>query len=260
MAIIVNPGATFRPAFQAPDGDETLTVTAKIFQDGSQIGSNISCSHVSGGLYEGSATAPSSEGDFSIQYTNNSALFSTETTTLSVIRSWRPSFGAGAAEVDISGIKAIVDKSIEEKLKIILDELAKKSEFNPKSDLVKTDIRPTSLRPILDKIDKVKPNVQPIIQQVKSTIKSEMKNVKLPPQVDRTDEVLNKIKNQTIHVTAEPDPRLVNAMVEQNQKIDALNRGILSTIKTSFNTISKQIQPFLKVNNILERFKSEKRD
>ncbi len=252
MAISTNPGATMFVSFQATDKDETLTVTGKIYQDGSQVGSDITLSHVADGMYEGSVSAPGSEGTFTIVYTTDSAVHETISETISVRHSWRPSFGGGGEAVIPKNILDPMVKGMKllaEEMMRIEVELAKKSEFNPNRDLVKTI--PTSMRPIMDKIDKIPQKIKmpSVIKTDNSDVVKAVQQIKV---VDRTNEILSKIKNQTIHVVAEPDPRIVNALVEQNNKIDSLSQRIASTITNAFGAITRRIQPFLNINNAIQ--------
>ena len=179
--MIGNPGETLHLSWQSKLGETGLYPQAKIYNNAETLMATVNLTHRQDGLYT-STTSIDSEGVYTMQtiayedsgHTSQSGVDEILSETISIQYSWRPSMGSSKADVDPSQIKKAVEEALKDKLEKIMEELKKKSEFNPKSDLVKTDIKQTSLRPILDKIDKIKIPQVKVVDNSKQI--SELKN------------------------------------------------------------------------------------
>uniref|UniRef100_A0A6H1ZKU1 Uncharacterized protein n=1 Tax=viral metagenome TaxID=1070528 RepID=A0A6H1ZKU1_9ZZZZ len=266
MAITANPGATIKLSWQQNQGTTTLYPQAVIKNSAGTTMDTVSLTHDSNGLYAGTTALLVDEGTYSCQFlvytdsghTSLSGVDEIVHETISIQRSWRPSFGGG-------GEATIPKKILDPLLKLLKDisdrqdkleiELAKKSEFNPNRDVVKTDIKPTSLRFLVDKLDKLKnPVVKVDTTQITSFLKKMDKRIEKADFTPNERRIINAISNIRFDT-----PKISLDSVEQ--MIDEHHRqSILEDRKVSrkIDGLMRIIQPFLKINNILERFKSEK--
>ncbi len=175
MSIVANPGAVVLLTWQSKLGETNLFPQAVIKDDSGNTKATVNLTHDSNGAYTGTTALLNSEGIYRVQYiafvdsghTTQSGVDEIISESISIQHSWRPSFGGGG-EVVIP--KEILDpivkgmKLLAEEMMKIKAELDKKSEFNPNKDMVKTDIQPTSMRPIMEKIDNI-PNKITIARQ-----------------------------------------------------------------------------------------------
>lgn len=265
--ILASPGTTIHLSWQATDGDATLTVTGKIYKnDDTQLGSNISLTHVASGLYTATTTI-NDEGVYTILYTTNSAVHETTSETISIQYGWRPSMGSAEATIP----KTLLDPLLKE-IKDLKDgqgkleqELGKKSEFNPNRDVVKTDVRPTSLRPLGDKMDKfkneIKSEVRKPAQQKDLTkdferIERNIREMKMGKDQKMTS-FLNQISVLVGSLKTQQTPNKIEQMLEVFNQEEGKRHNEL---KELFHQFQVSIQPFLKINNILDRFKKNEED
>lgn len=249
--IVVNPGETILLSYQAADEDATLTVTVKIYKnDSTQLGTDISLTHVAGGLYT-STTTINDEGTYTARYDPADADRATSVETISVQRSWRPSFGQAEATVDPKQIKMITEP-IEKRLERIEEELKQKSEFDPDKQKVKTDISipPVSFRAVNDRLDNFNNLIKQLLKAKDYTlqfkeIKNQIDNI---PKVDLAflNTGLNKIGEQ-INQIKFPEISEVDLSPIANQ-IDSLNQQqkknsveIKENLSQTFSQIKKTL-------------------
>jgi len=261
MAIIADPNSTIYVTYQATDKDETLTVVGKIYQNGSQVGSDISLTHVADGMYEGSVTAPSSEGILTIVYTTNSAVHETISETISIRRSFRPSFGQAEAKVDPAVLRKIMKDEFGKELEELREAIARKSEFDPNRDMVRTDIKPTSLRPIIEtmerKIGSIKfggknKDYTQDLKRIEKTINElkQSKNIEVKAFANQMTSAIASIKQKN-------DPQLSGLMLNLIDMVEMFNKADDKRHKDTFKKIQKlenmivpllsNLPPFLKV-------------
>uniref|UniRef100_A0A6H1ZXI9 Uncharacterized protein n=1 Tax=viral metagenome TaxID=1070528 RepID=A0A6H1ZXI9_9ZZZZ len=206
--MIGNPGETLHLSWQSKLGETGLYPQAKIYDNAETLMATVNLTHRQDGLYTGTTAALNDEGVYTMQtiayedsgHTSQSGVDEILSETISIQYSWRPSFGSTKADIDPKVIKSAIDEALKDKLKEVMEELKKKSEFNPKSDLVKTDIKQTSLRPILDKIDKIKiPQVKVVdnskqISELKNQVISAIESI--PKTEFDTTGIIGEIKKQ----------------------------------------------------------------
>ena len=270
MSIVANPGATILLTWQSKLGETNLYPRAVIKDNAGATKATVDLTHDANGAYTGTTAALNDEGVYTMQiiayedsgHTTQSGVDEILSETISIQYSWRPSFGSTKADIDPKVIKSAIDEALKDKLKEVMEELKKKSEFNPKSDLVKTDIKQTSLRPILDKIDKIPQKVKlpSIIKSDNSNLvrafeklQNEVKNNKtdFTPNESRIIKVLSLMKsNSNDGVFFERLEKMLEQLHIQAARRDTETKGLI-------NKVMIMIQPFLKINNILERFRGK---
>ena len=254
--MIASPGATIKLSWQQTQGDTSLYPQAVIKDSAGTTIATVSLTHDSNGLYAGTTTLLVAEGTYSCQflpYTNAghttlSGVDEIVHETISIQYGWRPSFGGGGGTATIP--KNIIDpllkilKEIAEKQEKLEIELAKKSEFNPKKDIVKTDIKPTSLRYLIDKLDKIQPQKQKdyttLIERIKNQIVKEIQNI---PKIDL--EVLSsgieKLKSGQIKDSSFRQ-ELIQSVNNLDNKLKSIGGNISLIPKSDFSSSIGEIK------------------
>jgi len=261
--ILGQPGETLHLSWQSKLGETTLYPQAKIYDNAETLLATVNLTHRQDGLYT-STTSIGDEGVYTAQYiaytdsghTAQSGVDEIISETISIQRSWRPTIlntndlgGISEKELDplVKGMTLLAEEMAK-----IKKELDKKSEFNPSSDKVKTDFQPTSLRPILEKMDNIKIKVPQVNIDSSKIIKAIEKNK--PKETDLTP-VISAIKNQKFPIPKVIIPNTTEKMLEVMHK-NSVKRDIV--VRGLINKLMIMIKPFLKINNILERFNGKK--
>ena len=270
--ILANPGETIKLSWQQNQGDTSLYPRAVIKDSGGTTKATVDLTHDSNGLYAGTTSALVDEGTYSCQYlpyedsghTTLSGVDEIVSETISIQRSWRPSFDGAEATIPKTILNPLIKsiKNLEKELGLVKTELAKKSEFNPRKDIVKTDIKPTSMRFLIDKIDKIKmpSSIKIDNSQIISLINKLEKKIE-GNKIDFTQNeirIIGELKNQISNIKVSQDTRFFERLEKMIDMlhIEATKRD--GKISGKVDSLTKMIMPFLKINNILERFKSEK--
>jgi hypothetical protein len=165
------PGDTIDLSVALYDGAEDQYPQAKIYDTAGTLVSTVNLSHSANGLYQGTYTPDGTYKYLAVHYiiysnsghTTENTQYSRTTDRIYCNKDYvTPGFGslsATLAKEDIDRIVESLEKTIEKNVNLqeILDEIRKKSEFNPKKDKVKTDIKipVTNLREINDKLDNI---------------------------------------------------------------------------------------------------------
>jgi len=163
----VEPGETLKLFWQSSDKTSTLYPQATIKDASGTTIATVNLSHSVNGLYTGTTTL-SSTGNYTAQiivytdagYTTESGVDAVVTDSICATYSFKPIFGGaptGITKEEIEAIRKPLEEMIKELERKLRDELKKKSEFDPKEDLVKTDIKipQINLREIKDELNKL---------------------------------------------------------------------------------------------------------
>ena len=164
------PGDTIDLSVALYDGATNQYPQAKIYDTGGNLVTTIDLSHIANGLYQGTYTPSGAYKHLTVHYiiysdsghTTENTLYSRTMDKLYINYDYKPpSFGMATVEATIStkDKKELVKEIIEKiGLSELLDEIRKKSEFNPKKDKVKTDIKipAISMRDTKERLDEIK--------------------------------------------------------------------------------------------------------
>lgn len=165
------PGDTISLSYNATDRATSLYPKAFIYDTSGNEITTVNLAHVANGLYQGAYTPDGAYKILTVHYipysdagrTTEADYESAEDKIYCNKDYIAPGFGSTTALISVEDKEDIVKKileKIEGKLDFtqIMDELSKKSEFDPLKDKVKTDIKipNTSFRDITDKLDELK--------------------------------------------------------------------------------------------------------
>ena len=166
------PGVAVPLSYTTVDRATDVYPKAFVYNSAGTEITTVNLSHIANGFYVGSYTPDGTYETLKIHYVVYSDAARTVVSDvhggseefLYVKYAWKPQgFGSVStvlSKEDINKIVESLEKTIEGKINLqeILDELRKKSEFDPKKDKVKTDIKipAISLREVNDKLDTIK--------------------------------------------------------------------------------------------------------
>ena len=263
---VVEPGENLILTWSSPSGETTLYPQAKIYDKSGTLMDTVSLTHLNNGVYTGNSTALSSTGNYVaiiIVYTNSGHTVTSDVDQ--VINEpihcgygFRPSFGGSSATIDYSQISKVFDDLLKKKFEEILRELEKKSEFDPKKDIVIT--QQSNFRWLVDKMDSL---IVEMKKGVKVSVQQKDYTLTLDKISKQKDEIIKEIKNnrqdlspliKTISdIKIEiPDRKESFEAEKVAELVNRKNAVIFSGMIKKIETLARMIMPFLNIKNAIE--------
>jgi hypothetical protein len=239
--------------------DGSITVTAKIYDNGSQIGSNQTLSHVAGGFYSVQYTVPSGHSKLTVYYIpsgtdNATAIDSIKVRTLSPFAGTAIAGGGGITTDDIDEIAKRIKQVDFLKAKLpngrtVAEELMAKSEFDPSTEVVKTDIQIPDQKDDSEVIQAVRSldstfsqRIIGIEKLVKSTENSKMNTTALkqifsavgilPGEISKVNYTIDSIANEVKIANQKIVDSFLRSDAQESKEIKNIKDSISQIIKT----------------------------
>jgi hypothetical protein len=216
MSIQAKPGDTITLTAQSEAGDEDLFPQAIIYSAGGTVQSTTNLTHDQSGAYSGTVAAPD-EGHYYVQYimytdaghTTQSGVDPIISETLDVAHS---GIAFGSVERGGGPNADEITKPILVELNKVLEKLDKKSEFQPSTDVVKTNLKMPDMEAAIKKINQIvvankAKDYSAELQNIGSRITSALNAIQsikfpmIPAPVDHTQELAG-IENALMDNTA----------------------------------------------------------
>jgi len=246
----VQPGDTIQLFYYATDGATGLTVTYSIKDtDNNEITSG-TLTHDANGRYTATYTPDGTYSWLRVDY-DPSDNYEKSSDTITVGYEYRPQMGeTGVSYEDlIETLKPILQSIDEIKL-----ELSKKSEFDPNTDKVRTDLKIPTIKEITSSINKVivanKPeDLIPKLNNLAKVIKVAIDNKKIPEPKDYSGDFIQVQKA----ISKIPKTDLTNVF----KAIESLKPLISALDK--FQSLEENIEKIKKLNNqIIEKIPKDR--
>ena len=270
----IEPGGTLYLSWQSEAGTTDLYPQGKIYDDTDTLVATVNLTHRQSGRFTGTSTALSATGLYVVQFIAYTDAAHTITSGVDPIlsESIQVAYDFRQPIIDIPesfGKAEKENKELKKELQEIKEELAKKSEFNPKTDIVKTDIKIPiiSFRQVFERFDFLKDYISQKVgliapkdyskqlDELKSQIGQLPKELPSFPDLAFLESKLDKIEEKQKEIYKEPQNfgnRLIN-----NKDISQLV-NLLQRFQIQFNKESETKEQMLEALNEEEAKRMEK--
>lgn len=258
----IEPGEKLKLYWQAPDNSESLYPKATIKDVDDSTITTVDLEHESGGNYTGTTTSLTAKGLYTAQIiiytnaarTNESSNDQRIVESIRVAYGYKPSFGQAEASVSSKQIDQI-RKPLEELLEKILEELQKKSEFDPAKQKVLTDIKPTSFRGLKEELTKKFESVLTAVKSIKFDDSGIREEIELQKQLQKQG--ISEIDDKMDAISSVMGENISKATKKLSGGQDKIITGIKNSttkIEKIGNTFSVKIK---KLKEIVSNIKTQ---